>query len=67
MVRNGRLGVLAHRRSGPELPGKLRAGGFVLLAAGTQKLSRLISKDRVTSFPRGPFTRYKSEAGPSEV
>jgi len=37
------------------------------MAAGTQKLSRLIAKDRVTSFLRSPFTRYTGEAGPSEV
>lgn len=34
----------AHRRSGRELPGKLRVGDFVLLAPGTQKLSRLIAR-----------------------
>jgi hypothetical protein len=59
--------VEAHRRSGRSLPGKLPLGDFVILAAATQKLSRLIAKDRVTSFLRSPFTRYTGEAGPSEV
>ncbi len=56
--------ALAPRRSGRELPGKLPAGDFVLLAGGTQKLSRLINKYRVTSFPRSTLTPYKSEGGP---
>jgi hypothetical protein len=59
--------VVAHRRSGRELPDRLPLGDFVLMAAGTQKLSRLITKDRVTSFLRSPFTRYTGEGGPSEV
>jgi hypothetical protein len=40
---------------------------LVLLAAGTHKLSRMISKDAVTSPLRAPFTRYKGTAGPAEV
>jgi Protein of unknown function (DUF1360) len=59
--------VEAHRRSGGGLPGKLPLGDYMILAAATQKLSRLIAKDRVTSFLRSPFTRYTGEAGPSEV
>jgi hypothetical protein len=57
----------AHRRSGRRLPGALPAGDYALLTLATQKLSRLIAKDRVTSFARAPFTRYQDEAGPSEV
>jgi Protein of unknown function (DUF1360) len=56
-----------HRRSGRRWPDRLPLGDFLLLAAGTHKASRLISKDRVTSFLRSPFTRYTGEAGPSEV
>src|SRR3954469_19661875 len=56
-----------HKRSRRKLPERLPAGDFLLLAAGTHKLSRLIAKDRVTSFLRSPFTRYTGEAGPSEV
>ena len=57
----------AHRRSGRRLPGRVPAGDYALLTLATQKLSRLIAKDRVTSFARAPFTRYKEEAGPAEV
>ena len=59
--------VITHRRSGRSLPGNLPFGDFALMALGTQKLSRLIAKDRVTSFARSPFTRYTGEAGPGEV
>ena len=59
--------VAAYRRSGRELPDQLPVGDFLLMAAATQKLSRLLAKDRVTSFLRSPFTRYTGEAGPSEV
>lgn len=59
--------VVAHRRSERDLPQRLPLGDFALMALGTQKLSRLIAKDPVTSFLRSPFTRYTGEAGPSEV
>jgi Protein of unknown function (DUF1360) len=66
---NGLVGtyVWAHRRSGRELPQRVPVGDFLMMAVGTQKLSRLIAKDRVTSFLRSPFTRYQGDAGPSEV
>ena len=59
--------VAAHRRSGRELPERVSAADLALMAVATQKLSRLIAKDRVTSFLRAPFTRYEGEGGPSEV
>jgi Protein of unknown function (DUF1360) len=59
--------IAAHARSGRKLPERLPAGDMLLLAISTQKLSRVITKDRVTSFIRSPFTRYTGEAGPSEV
>jgi hypothetical protein len=59
---------LAYRRSGRQLPDRLPAGDIALLSVGTYKLSRLIAKDRITSFFRAPFTRYKGESQrPSEV
>lgn len=66
---NGALAgfLVAQRTRGSELPRGLPLGDFLLMAVATQKLSRLITKDRVTSFLRSPFTRYVGEAGPSEV
>jgi hypothetical protein len=59
--------IAAHARSGRKLPERLPVGDVLLLAISTQKLSRVITKDRVTSFIRSPFTRYTGEAGPAEV
>jgi hypothetical protein len=58
----------AHRRSRRSLPERVPAGDLALLAVATYKLSRLIAKDRNTSFFRAPFTRYEGESErPSEV
>lgn len=42
-------------------------GDLALITFATHKLSRLITKERVTSALRAPFTRYQGEAGPGEV
>jgi Protein of unknown function (DUF1360) len=55
------------RRSGRELPERIGAADLLLITVGTHKLSRLITKDRVTSALRRPFTRYQEDAGPGEV
>ena len=60
--------ALAHRRSGRPLPERFPPGDLALLSVATYKLSRVIAKDRVTSFLRAPFTRYKGESErPGEV
>jgi len=59
------LGVL--RASGNELPERPRASDLVLGAVATQKVSRLLTKDRVTSVIRAPLTRYQEAAGHGEV
>jgi hypothetical protein len=55
------------RRSGRQLPEHVPAGDFALLTVATHKTSRLISKDRVTSTVRAPFTRFQDDAGAGEV
>jgi hypothetical protein len=50
-----------------DFPERYAAGDVVLLGVATHKFSRLLSKDRVTSALRAPFTRYEHDAGPSEV
>lgn len=40
---------------------------LLLTAAATHKLSRLITKDAVTSPLRAPFARYEEPAGPAET
>lgn len=54
-------------RSGRELPDHVATGDLVLITIASHKASRLISKDRVTSGLRAPFTRFEGDAGPGEV
>ncbi len=55
------------RRSGRELPERIGGQDLLLLTVASHKAARLISKDRVTSAIRAPFTRYEGGAGPGEV
>jgi hypothetical protein len=58
--------LVAARAGGKELdrPG---LADVALAALATQKVSRLISKDKVTSFIRAPFTRFEEKAGHGEL
>lgn len=49
------------------LPEHLSVGDVVLLGLATHKLSRLISRDTVTSWLRAPFTRYDGPGGANEL
>ena len=57
----------ALRRSGRRLPDGISGGDIALLGVATFKLSRLIARDKVTSFLRFPFTRYRGDAPGPEV
>jgi hypothetical protein len=60
--------VVSQRKAGRPLPHQVPLADLALLTAGTYKLSRLITKDRVMAFARAPFTRYQGDADrPSEV
>ncbi|GAA3836429.1 MULTISPECIES: DUF1360 domain-containing protein [Amycolatopsis] len=59
--------VLAALLTGRKLPRDLRVSDIALMAMGTHKLARTISKDAVTSPLRAPFTRYADTGGPAEV
>jgi Protein of unknown function (DUF1360) len=63
----GLLGFIAAARRNPGLPERLDAADTLLVGVGAHKLSRLIAKDKVTSFLRAPFRRYSDEAGPAEL
>jgi hypothetical protein len=58
------LGLRATGRSFPERP---RAGDILLVGIASHKISRLIAKDKVTSFVRAPFTRFQESSGQGEV
>jgi len=53
--------------SGRRLPPGVGPWDVLLLAAGTHKLSRTLTKDAVTSPLRAPFAHYKETGGPAEV
>lgn len=56
----------AYRRRG-ELPERYGVLDIVTVGIATHKISRLITKDKVTSFLRAPFTQYQEAAGHGEV
>jgi uncharacterized protein DUF1360 len=60
------LGAVAALRRRP-LPIRPSAGDLALVALATAKVSRLFTRDAVTSPLRAPFTRFSSAGGPAEV
>lgn len=60
-------GALAARRRGIRAPERIGLGDLALAGVATHKLSRLLTKDKVSSFIRAPFTRFQDEAGYGEV
>ncbi|MGH2880790.1 MAG: DUF1360 domain-containing protein [Solirubrobacteraceae bacterium] len=59
--------VMALGRRGNDLPERFTTGDVLLVGIATHKLSRLIAKDKVTSFLRAPFTRFQESSGHGEV
>jgi hypothetical protein len=59
--------LVAAHRAGRQLPDELSVKDIVLTGIATHKLSRLIAKDKVTSFVRAPFTRYQEATGHGEI
>ncbi|MEA2156469.1 MAG: hypothetical protein QOE11_2609 [Solirubrobacteraceae bacterium] len=60
-------GLVAAQRGGGTLPEELSVKDVVLAGVATHKLSRLIAKDKATSFLRAPFTRYQESTGHGEL
>lgn len=58
--------VLA-RRSGRQLPERVGAADLLSIGVASHKVSRLLSKDKVTRPLRAPFTELEGEGGPSEL
>jgi hypothetical protein len=55
------------RRSGRQLPERMEARDLALMAVAAHKGSRLLTKARVMSAIRAPFTRFQEDGGPDEV
>jgi Protein of unknown function (DUF1360) len=59
--------ALAAVITGRKLPERWHTHDLVTVMLGSQKLSRTLSKDAVTSPIRAPFARYAGTGGPAEV
>jgi Protein of unknown function (DUF1360) len=59
--------VVAAKRSGRDLPERVEASDVVLIGTASYKLSRLVSKKKITSFVRAPFTELEGRGGPAEL
>jgi hypothetical protein len=59
--------ALYGRRKGVKLPERVGLGDLALVSVATHRVSRLVSKDSITSVVRAPFTRYVEPAGAGEV
>lgn len=59
--------LLIARRQGRELPEKVSAADLALVGTASHKLSRVVSKDKVTSPLRAPFTELEGKGGPAEL
>jgi hypothetical protein len=59
--------LLIAKRQGRELPEKIGPGELLLVGTASHKLSRVLSKDKVTSPLRAPFTELEGKGGPAEV
>jgi hypothetical protein len=61
----GSVGFVAAARRG--LPERIGLGDLALLSVATHHAARLITKDKVTSVARAPFTEYEGSGDPGEV
>lgn len=59
--------LLLAKRQGRELPAKVSPGELLLVGTASHKLSRVVSKDKVTSPLRAPFTELEGRGGPAEL
>jgi uncharacterized protein DUF1360 len=57
-------GLLAARG---RLPERVPVQDVVLAGVATHKLSRILAKDKVTSFLRAPFTEFQEPSGKGEI
>jgi hypothetical protein len=60
-------GLVAAHRSGRSLPERFSVQDVLMAGVATHKLSRLITKDKITSVVRAPFTRFQKKSGHGEV
>jgi hypothetical protein len=61
------IALTVAKRQGRELPEQVPAGQLLLVGTASHKLARLLSKDKVTSPLRAPFTELEGRGGPAEL
>ncbi|MFF6995294.1 DUF1360 domain-containing protein [Streptomyces sp. NPDC008313] len=59
--------TLVARRRGVVLPDRVPPWDVLLLGVATYKTARLLTKDKITSFLRAPFTRREEDTSAGEV
>jgi hypothetical protein len=59
--------LLIAKRTGRPLPERIGAADLLTIGVASHKLSRLITKAKVTSPLRAPFTKLEGEGGPAEL
>ncbi|MEV6834073.1 DUF1360 domain-containing protein [Streptomyces sp. NPDC051133] len=59
--------ALVARRRGVRLPQEVPPWDVALLGAATYKTARVLTRDKITSFVRAPFTRRSGDGEASEV
>ncbi len=59
--------LLLAKRQGRELPAQVNPGDLALVGTASHKLSRILTKDKVTSPIRAPFTELQGKGGPAEL
>jgi hypothetical protein len=63
----GFAGALYAAKRRQRLPERISPQDLMLIGTASHKLSRLVAKDKVTTFVRAPFTEYQGRGGPAEV
>jgi len=61
------IALLVRKCSREPLPKRVEPQDLVLFALATQKLSRVITKDKVTAALRAPFTEVEGKGGAGEL
>jgi hypothetical protein len=59
--------LVAAKRSGRDLPERIEPGDLILIGVASHKVTRVVSKSKITSFVRAPFTELQGPAGRGEV
>jgi Protein of unknown function (DUF1360) len=67
LFNTGFAGALISAKRSGRLPERIETRDVILIGTASHKLSRLLAKDKVTTFLRAPFTEYQGRGGPAEV